>query len=477
MNNKINTLIILSILFATLTIQFLFGSGMGLIVSLLHLLALGITIITYKQADKWDIKKNFGILIALILISFTYIFRDQQALQILNIFVFYGLLSTYHISMLQTPKLIIDNTLIIKLLEQFVMPFGDFPVPYIHIGKHLKFKKIKELSPKTKQILLGILIALPILMIFTLLLASADDIFRNFISIDLSFLENIDEELIPKIIIWFLTGTYIFGHFYYLLYKDKNTETNTDVIIKEKKDVDIVVSTILTLVNTLFIIFVFIQFRYLFSNKILAGMTFSSYARKGFFELVAISIIIIIMTLFISSLSKKKINVLLLTLMSLNTMVIAYSAIFRMNLYIEAYGYTWLRIVSQSFTVLQILIMIITCIHLWKHLNIRVIIAGIYLFAYILLNFVNMDSIIISGNMDRYLDGKEIDIYYYNNMSADATETLIQYRDKFKGKPEHLSVYHDLDNILNEKAHYLKEDKLINYNYSRNKAFDLMFLE
>ncbi|MCH4890703.1 DUF4173 domain-containing protein [Acidaminobacter sp. JC074] len=472
MTKKLNILILLSMIFASLTINFLFGDGMGLILTLLHLLALIMTFVSYRQAGKWK-QKNLGLLLALILISFTYIFRDQPGLQLLNIVVFYGLLSTYHINMLKEEKLFIDKYLIISLLEQVVMPFGDFPVAYIHIGKGLKVKKIKEVNPKTRQVLIGILIALPILMIFTLLLASADDIFRNFITIDFSFLDFLDDEIIPKVIIWFLCSTYIFSHFYYLLYKEKKVE-DKPLIIKEKKDLDIIISTILVLVNSLFMVFVFIQFRYLFSNKILEGMTFSSYARKGFFELVIISMIVIIMTLILSSFSQKKINTGLLTLMTLNTMVIAYSAIFRMNLYIEAYGYTWLRIVSQSFTVLQILIMIVTCVHLWKRINIRLIIAGMYLFAYILLNFVNVDAIIISGNMDRYLNGEEIDVYYYNHMSADAIETLVKYRDEFKDKDDHLGVYYDLDNVIKEKKNYLDKDKLINYNYTRNKAYNIL---
>lgn len=470
MNKRKNTLLILSIIFATLSVSFLFGSGMGLIVSLLQATVLIASAITYKQAGQWNIKKGWFLLLALILLSFTYVIRDQKALHLLNILVFYGLMIVYNIHMLKDEPFVINGDLIIDSLEQMIMPIGEFPVPYKHMGRHLRFKKAKDLQPKTKQILLGIGLSFPILLIFASLMSSADDIFKAAIQIDTSWLiDLLDDVIIPKIIVWFITFTYLFGYFYYLVFKTKKEKNPVES--KAKPMVDVVVTTILTLVNILFVFFVFIQFKYLFSENIIQGMTFSSYARKGFFELTVISLLVIIFTLILAYLSEQKTNRVLMTLMIINTMVIAYSAIYRLNLYIAAYGYTWLRIVSLSFVVLQIIIMIVLIVHLWKKVNINLIIACIYLIAYLTLNFVNMDALIITGNMDRYLQGQPLDLDYYASMSTDSIDSLLVYKDLFKDQPQHHDVILKINLILAEHRQNLTQESWLNYNYSHEKAY------
>ena len=89
--------------------------------------------------------------------------------------------------------------------------------------------------------------------------------------------------------------------------KIKIPETNTN------KTIDIIIfSTILFSINIIFLLFTLIQFRYLFSfSDILPlGFTYSEYARRGFLELISVTIINIIILL-ISLLCKNQEDVII----------------------------------------------------------------------------------------------------------------------------------------------------------------------
>lgn len=115
---------------------------------------------------------------------------------------------------------------------------------------------------------------------------------------------------------------------------------------------------ILGSVNLLFIFFVAIQFRYLFggqNNITAAGYTFSEYARRGFFELVWVAVISLLLYLVLDSITHRRSTAhqraftgLSLLLVGL-VLVILVSAFQRLLLYEEAYGFTRLRSYTHVF--------------------------------------------------------------------------------------------------------------------------------
>lgn len=477
-------LLLMSIISALLITTLLFGSGLGLMATLVTGTLLITFIISFKQAGKFTFKKGFFLLIALICLSISFLLRDQVMLHLLNLVVFFGLSVVYSVHMIEDQPFKINTRLIIKSLEQLIYPIGEFSIPIALVFKNKKNKKLKELDPKIRSVLIGLIIALPLLIVFTALLASADDVFSSMITIDLSFLNDFfDGTTIPKILVSVFSTFYIFSFFYLLLYKKKEEEIQpepfvSDEIITSDTSKDIIVTTVLVLMNLLFLVFTFIQFKYLFSKANIGfeGFTYSSYARKGFFELTVISMLNIGLLLTFSRFTKNKINNLLMSLMVMTTLVIAYSAIFRMNLYIWAYGYTWLRIVSLSFIILQMLLLITTSVYLWyRTINIHVFIASLYLIAYLGLNFTNVDYFIVQGNINRYLEGKELDAYYFETLTYDATDSLIKYSIEFSDQDIHQQAFQDIKSVLIRKEYSLKEDiKWYHYNYSKVHAKQLL---
>jgi hypothetical protein len=188
--------------------------------------------------------------------------------------------------------------------------------------------------------------------------------------------------------------------------------------------------TILVLVNVIYAIFSVIQFTYLFGGSsfvLPSSYTYAEYARKGFFELVVVSIINFGILLFGMTFVKKdnkKIFIairILLTLLVIFTLILLVSAFYRMSVYEQAYGFTYLRIFVQTFMIMLFFLSVANIIYIW-HLNFPVIKSYfiISLTIYIIMNFANVDVIIARNNIDRYFESGQIDIYYLESLSYDA---------------------------------------------------------
>lgn len=117
--------------------------------------------------------------------------------------------------------------------------------------------------------------------------------------------------------------------------------------MRRKGDSSIAVTVIL-LITLLYLVFCGLQLMYLFSNGLFAlpeGYTFAEYARRGFFELLAVAMInVVLMLIATAYFEESKFLRRLLTLMTICTYIMIGSAAYRMLLYIGAYHLTFLRL-------------------------------------------------------------------------------------------------------------------------------------
>ncbi|MCK5566761.1 MAG: DUF4173 domain-containing protein, partial [Actinomycetia bacterium] len=155
--------------------------------------------------------------------------------------------------------------------------------------------------------------------------------------------------------------------------------------------------------------------------------TYAEYARRGFFELVVVSVINFIIILIAVSFIRKenrKVHLaskILLSLLVGLTFVLLISAFYRMLIYEQAYGFTYLRIFVQAFMVLLFFLFIINIIYIWyTKLPIIKSYFVVTLIVYIVLNFSNVDLIIARNNIDRYIETGQIDMEYLKGLSYDA---------------------------------------------------------
>jgi hypothetical protein len=115
-----------------------------------------------------------------------------------------------------------------------------------------------------------------------------------------------------------------------------------------KKGASSIAVTVILLITLLYLMFCALQLIYLFSNGIFTlpqGYTFAEYARRGFFELLAVAVINVALMLITTAYFEESLLLRrLLTLMTVCTYIMIGSAAYRMILYIGAYHLTFLRL-------------------------------------------------------------------------------------------------------------------------------------
>ncbi len=291
-----------------------------------------------------------------------------------------------------------------------------------------------------KAILRGILFSLPILLVLSALLASADLIFESNLHGFLSMfrVENLGETAFRLfyilVLAFFLAGAYLYA------YQDSG---DTALRGLEKPGMPRVLGTVesavvLISINLLFIVFVAIQFRYLFggqANIHLDGYTYAEYARKGFGELTAVAVLSLLILQSIHSLVKQKEGSRNGWLTSLSALVVAQvlvilaSAYMRLALYENAYGFTRVRTYTHIFLFwIAILLLVTTGLEIARRTRLfplAVLLAGVGFS--VTLNAFSVDANIVRLNIAHATAGNtDLDAGYLVSLSEDAVPALAQ---------------------------------------------------
>jgi hypothetical protein len=202
--------------------------------------------------------------------------------------------------------------------------------------------------------------------------------------------------------------------------------------------------TVLVTVDMLFVSFMLIQAAYFFggvSTLERTGMTHAEYARRGFFELLAVTCLALGLVWTLAALTqrvqhwKQRAFNISSTVLIVCMLGMLSSAFQRLMLYEEAYGYTQLRLYTHSFILWLAVLLPIFLIALYLN-RFRIFILGwlasgaIYL---ALLNVVNTDALIVRENIARYQRGGDLDVYYLGTLSFDATPALLASLDTVQG--------------------------------------------
>ena len=188
----------------------------------------------------------------------------------------------------------------------------------------------------------------------------------------------------------------------------------------------------LAILNVLFLLFVVVQFRYLFGGKDLveqtAQLTYAEYARQGFFELVAVAALTLALLLVGDWMlrddgrGRRVFRWLALALLTLLAVVIA-SALQRMRLYMQQYGLTELRLYATGVIVWIGVIcgwFAVTVLRGRRHaFAVGALVAGFA--ATLALNVLNPDALIARTNVTRPV----VDVAYLARLSDDAVPTLV----------------------------------------------------
>lgn len=451
-----------------------------------------VLVILYNLKEKQMLNNKKGILwaIPVILLSLTYFIFNNVFFQVLNIPVIFTLIIIMCISI--TEEKISENRFIRNILGKIFKPFGimfdfisDFEIDeFLGKQKEEQNEKIKTIQKVGKSLL----IAIPIILIIILLLSSADSIFGSLFSSVSEFISRAFEsetisDIITRfifIIVWFV---YIIGFLITFIKKD---DTEKQEIVTKKINLStLTANMILISLNIIYLIFSIIQFRYLFMN---AGKTpdfdYATYARTGFFQLMFVSFINLALLKTIKDTEGRLIKTLKILLV-IFTMIIVISAMFRMYLYEQEYGYTYLRLFVYFILATEILILIPILMNICgQKLDTFNISLKIIICMYIILNFINIDYIIARNNIDRYLANPEenrLDAFYISNFTG--TDAINEKMKLLNASSDGLS--YERKEYMNNVKQTIKSELLSyknrrqdfkwqEWNLSKMKAYNLL---
>ena len=394
--------------------------------------------------DKKDIFGWF-LCIPVLMISLTFLIFRNIVLMWLNI--------------LTLPWLIVLQTILVTGTNSFKwyspgiiadLLFGAFARCLIHIAKPFRVfgsivrsKKDGGKKSIAVRVVAGLAVALPILLVLLLLLASADMVFGKLVEKLPEFLNSLNAaDILGKALLTFFIFLVSFSFIWSLKLKEKFTGNENELIsgksADEKRRWDpVILITATACIDLLYVIFVIIQFAYLFGRSGLPeGFTYSEYARKGFTELILVSLLNIGFLGLTLTYAKKGTRGMDITFRILNTItvcctyVILLSAYYRMLMYEEAYGFTFLRIMTQAFMIFLFVLFSIALAGVWNdRVPLLKSFIAVAVVAFTIINYINVDAVIARKNVDRYFVTGEIDLYYLNSLSKDAASELVRLAD------------------------------------------------
>jgi hypothetical protein len=282
----------------------------------------------------------------------------------------------------------------------------------------------------------GVVLSLPLIIVFGWLLAGADPVFGSLVG--KVFTVNLDlPDLLAHLLIMIICAWCVGGYMRRAL---SSTEMPAEDDANRKQPwlgvTEIAVA--LGLVNILFLSFVAVQFRYFFGGgervQSVAGLTYSEYARRGFFELVAVAALTLPVLLAADWLSKKQSRQDEILFRSMAAILIALlfvimvSALERMFLYLREYGQTELRVYTTAFMVWLAILFLWFAATVLRGRRDRfafgAMLSGLAMI--LMLHLANPDAMIVRTNAGRAARGLSFDVAYNTSLSGDSVPELVR---------------------------------------------------
>ncbi len=294
--------------------------------------------------------------------------------------------------------------------------------------------KHSSLSAVTK----GVLLATPVFVVFLALFASADQVFQGLLSSIFDFNIPLPGDLIGHLVVIVLaTAVFLGALSYTILKQDSEPERK---LFKLPGIGHIEAQIVLGSICALSALFILIQITYLFGGQghlIATGVTYAEYARKGFFELLVVSVFSLLLILGLDTLSKGKLAghrnyKWLKALLVGEVLIIMVSALKRLGLYEQAFGYTTSRLIGHLFMFWLALVFVLLLISIFSK-RLRLPFASqlfVSLIAFVaMVNLINPDAIVARQNINRFYRTGRIDLVYLSKLSDDAIPVTIHLLD------------------------------------------------
>ena len=372
---------------------------------------------------------------------------------------------------------------ILSIVETVVMAFGCIAKPFTDSVDHNRMVNPEGQKKKgyTKYIFIGLAICIPLVLVVVVMLATADAVFANVFK----WLFDIDSLMkmlghIFRIVL--LIAAVFIGAYMLLAYL---TRKDIDPTVKDRaKGEPVIAITVSAVLSVVYLLFSVIQIAYLFiggivgNMKLPEGMNYSQYARTGFFQLLFVCVLNMILVLIAMYLFREsKVLKVFLTIITITTYIMIASSAFRMVLYIQYKYMTFLRIFVLWSLLVIFLIMTGVLISIWKK-NFplfRYSMAAVAVM-YLLLSFSRPDYWIAKVNTENMseetqyaffegTDPYEDTEYLARHMGADAAPVLMSesYKDELL---ELTNSTYDRDYYIRRMERRIKDTSWRKFNVS-----------
>ena len=318
-------------------------------------------------------------------------------------------------------------------------------------------------------VLIGLGISLPLLAVILPLLLSSDAIFLDFFESMFDFGIEID----PGAVLFMMLVVFVMC--YGLLCRFEQPMKFAAAPVTDKRRYSPVIAiTINVVLLCVYLVYCGIQVIYLFMRRgtLPEGYTYSSYAHEGFFQLVFVCLINIVLVLICRKYSADNLVLKsLLCLISACTYVLIASAAYRMYLYIDAYKLTFLRLyVLWALAVMAVVMAGIIVYLFLPRMPFARFAAGVLVILWMIFAYAKPDYQIAAYNIQYHDDDS-----YIMQLSFDAVPAIEKYDKSGKLLSNYFNYgyYPYYESTWTAGALHGKKTSLRKWNYSLQKTYKI----
>jgi hypothetical protein len=354
----------------------------------------------------------------------------------------------------------------------FALGFGKMPETFRGLG--VAFRRSGSVGQKGGAFLLGVCITVPVVAIMLPLLSSADAAFAGLVA------------LLPEFEggEWFTTllfGT-MFGCVSFVRGVALRNAPKAEPTKKTGRGIHAVtVNTVLCAVSLLYGVYLLSQLAYFsggFARILPEGYTLAQYARRGFFEMAVLSggnLLLMVLSLgLVKKDTRAPLSTRLMSLfIGLVTLFLIAAASAKMFLYIDSFGLTRQRLLTQIIMLFLALTTVVVSIWLFvpklPYMQL-VLVTALVISAATL--WADVDTQVARYNVDAYLSGRleTVDVQYLRYLGNGAVPQLARLeKDAPNGK-----IKSQANTFLKEKARQLPDSDIRKWNYVNHMAKDYL---
>lgn len=328
-----------SILYACLYTFCMYKNGSGITFPIMILGSIAFILFCQEKLEMAWKKESIFYGVSMMLLAISTCCTDDYRIIVLNkIGIFLLMICMVLGIMYDTRKWELTKFLSAILMVVF-MAVGEIGRPFSDAVWFCK-NKLDKKNSKYIYALIGAGVAIPVVIVIFALLSSADAVFRNFGGKLFSGMNTGD--------IWGVACMFIFALLAsYCLLTHVSKKTVKEEVEDTRKWEPLIAIPVTSILSLMYLVFSGIQIVYLFMGnmRLPNGYTYAEYAREGFFQLLAVSIInLVIVLIGLSRFKKSRVLKVVLTILSLCTFIMIASSALRMVIYIQYYYLTFLRI-------------------------------------------------------------------------------------------------------------------------------------